>query len=185
MTLRPFALLVLFLAACGTGNEARYLIEPEPVESKVRLVVGTLEVRDVSLPAYASEPDILAEAADGALYAQGDSVWADDPVQGVTSALVRVLSERTTATVAAEPWPLSDPAQVRLDVRVNRIYARADGTFVLSGQFAVASPDAVVREFVRSFDVRVPLSGEGGGAVAAAQSAAIAELGRLVAASLS
>lgn len=185
MTLRLIPLLALCLAACGSANEARFLIDPAPVERKVRVLVGTMEVRDVSLPAYASEPDILAEAEDGALYAQDDSLWADDPVRGITSALVRVLSERTTATVTSEPWPLSEPAQVRLDVRVTQIYARADRTFVLSGQFAVASPDAVVREFVRRFDIRVPLTGEGSGAVASAQGAAISELGRLVAASLS
>lgn len=184
MTRRPMFLLALLLAACGAADEPRFRIEPEPEPARIRIAAGSIEVRDVSLPAYASEPAILAEDEDGALHVQGDSLWADDPVRGMTVALVEVLSARTSATVAAEPWPLTEPAQVRLDVRVAHLYARADGSFEMSGQFAVASPEAVVREFVRSFEIRVPIGAEGGRAVAAAQSAAVAELGRLVATAL-
>ena len=111
-------------------------------------------------------------------------LWADDPVRGVTTALVADLGDRTTATVVAEPWPLTEPAQVRLDVRVSQIFTRADGRFALSGQFAVASPDEVIREFVRRFDIRVPLQGEGSAAIARAQSTAIGELARLVSVAL-
>ena len=54
-------------------------------------------------------------------------------------ALARGLSDRTGAA-AVEPWPLNTPAEVRLDVRVDQSYARADGVFEFSGQYAVSSP---------------------------------------------
>lgn len=178
----PFAMLLL--SACAGEEEPRYLIEPVDQPGKLSVSIATLEVRDVSLPAYAAEPDILAEGEGGALYPVGESVWADDPVRGVTMALVGDLSERTTATVVAEPWPLSEGAQARLDVRVVQALARSGGTFALTGQFAVASPDEVIREFVRGFEIAVPIVGEGSQAIAAAQSQAIGELAGLVANSL-
>ena len=183
MTFRPF-LFALALGACTAADEPRFLIETAEPAGKTRVSVATIEVRDVSLPAYAAEPEILAEDASGALLPVGASLWADDPVRGVTTALVADLSDRTTATVAAEPWPLSEPAQARLDVRVGQAFAQADGTFSLTGQFAVASPDEVIREFVRRFEIEVPITGEGSGAIARAQSAAIGELAGLVAVAL-
>lgn len=184
--MRHFVLpLVFLLAACAGPDEPRFLIEPMPSAEKLRVKVGTIEVRDASLPAYAADPEVLAEGQDGALYPVGESLWADDPVRGFTMALVSDLSDQTTATVAGEPWPLTEDAHARLDVRVTQIFAQADGEFALTGQFAVASPDEVIREFVRRFDIRVPIQGEGSAAIAAAQSAAIGELARLVSRALS
>lgn len=184
--MRHFALtLALVLAACTAPEEARFLIEPAPSAQKLRVKVGSIEVRDVSLPTYAAEPDVLAEGDDGALYPVGASLWADDPVRGFTMALVSDLSDRTNATVAGEPWPLTETAHARLDVRVTQAFAGADGQFRLTGQFAVASPDEVIREFVRRFDIRVPLQGQDSAAIAAAQSSAIGELARLVSRALS
>ncbi len=184
MTRHALFLVALLLAACGSTDEPRFRIEPAPAPARMRIAAGTIELREVTLPAYAAEPAILAEAADGALYPQGASLWADDPAQGVTSALVTALSARTSATVAAEPWPLTDPAQVRLDVRVAQFFASADGAFEMTGQFAIASPDRVVREFIRSFEIRVPIRGEGPGALASAQGQAISELATLIATAL-
>ncbi len=183
MTRQAFFLVVL-LAACSGADEPRFRIEPAPISARMRIAAGTIELREVTLPAYAAEPAILAECTDGALYPHGNGLWADDPAQGVTSALVTALSARTNATVAAEPWPLTDPAQVRLDVRVAQFYARSDGSFEMAGQFAVASPDRVVREFIRSFEIRVPIRGEAPGALAAAQGEAISELATLIATAL-
>lgn len=184
--MRHFALpILIFLAACSGPEDPRFLIEPAPSSEKIRVLVGSIEVRDVSLPAYAADPEVLAEGEGGALYPVGGSLWADDPVRGFTQALVSDLSARTNATIASEPWPLTEDAHARLDVRVNQVFAQANGQFMLAGQFAVASPDEVIREFVRTFEIEIPIQGEGSGAIAAAQSAAIGELARLVSRSLS
>ncbi|UWQ59378.1 PqiC family protein [Leisingera caerulea] len=176
----PLALL----AACGPSNEARYLISAAPGEKVANLRSRTIEVRLVSLPSYAAASEIVAEGEGGALFALGGAQWADDPARGMTAALARGLNERTGASAAMEPWPLNTGPDVRLDVRVDQAYARADGVFELTGQFAVSSPEGTVREFVRPFDIQAPASGTGPSAAADALSRALAELARQVSQSM-
>ena len=67
------------------------------------------------------------------------------------------------------------------------MYAAADGTFRLSGQYVIAPTDPEARDIVRRFDIAEPLSrgpdGEDGGAaaIAAAQTAAVRTLARNIA----
>lgn len=177
------ALLALGLAGCA-DNSARFLIDPPPQASALRARVSTVEVLDVSLPAYASAVEIAAQEKGGALRNLDDALWADDPVRGVTTALASSLAAASTATVAPEPWPLAEPAQVRVSVRVERMLAGENGSFQLSGLYAIASPDGVIRERLERFDISVPLAGSAPGDVAAASGAAIADLAARIARSL-
>ncbi|MBV7410402.1 membrane integrity-associated transporter subunit PqiC [Maritimibacter sp. DP1N21-5] len=180
----PFALLLL--AACG-GTDARFLVDPSPAaaESRIGIGVGTLEVRDVSLPAYAEESEILVEDSTGALAPIKNAVWADDPVRAMTMALADTMDRQSSATVAAEPWPLETEAQAAVHVRVSEMAARADGMFHLTGQFAISSYDRVVRERIERFDITVPLADTTPGAVARATSAATGQLAGQIMKSLS
>lgn len=183
--MRRLALLCLTLAAAGCGdNSARFLIDAPAAPSEVAVRVSTIEVRDVSLPAYASALEIAQQEEGGALRNLPDTLWADDPVRGVTIALARSLDLATTATAAAEPWPLEEPAQARIDVRVERMLARADGQYELSGQYAVASPDGIIRERLERFDIRVPFEPADPAAIAAASGQAITTLAGQIAATL-
>lgn len=177
----PLLFPVVLLMGCTTANDARYLISSAPGEKVTNLRSRTIEVRLVSLPAYADAADILAEGEDGALYAYGAAEWADDPARGISTALARGLSESSGASATIEPWPLNTGPDARLDVRVEQIYTRADGVFELTGQFAVSSPDATVREFVKRFAIETPVSGTGPSATAQALSQALAELTRQIA----
>ncbi|KIC21370.1 MULTISPECIES: PqiC family protein [unclassified Leisingera] len=176
----PLLIPLALLAACAGGNDPRYLISSAPGETVANLRARSIEVRLVSLPSYAAASDIVAEGEGGALFALDGAQWADDPARGMTAALARGLSERTGAAAAMEPWPLNTGPDVRLDVRVDQAYARADGLFELSGQFAVSSPEGTVREFVQRFDIATPVSGEGAAATADALSLALAELARQI-----
>lgn len=173
----------LGLAACG-DTAARYLVEPAPTAAPVALRLSSLEVRDVVLPAYAESSQILQEVANGALLPIEDSEWADSSARAMTAALARSLDLQTTAGVAAEPWPLSEPADARLDVRIDRIVARADQTFQISGQYAVASFDGTIREVLERFDIRVPMAGVTPSAIAAAKGRAIDQLSEQIIARL-
>lgn len=162
------------LASCGDTN-ARFPIVAEtgPTVTKTRVAVSTIEVRDVSLPAYAAASEIVVEQDGGALTVVPKAIWADDPVRGVTGALARSLDLRSTASVAAEPWPLADSADVRVEVRIDRMIAKLSGEFELSGQFAVAAPNGAIREAVQRFTVIVPLADNTPASVAQATGAAI------------
>lgn len=180
MTLRIIAITLaaaLPLMSCGDTN-ARFPIATASLApvSKARVAVRTIEVRDVSLPAYAAASEIVMEQEGGALSVVPKAIWADDPVRGVTGALTRSLDLRSTASVAAEPWPLAEPAAVRLEVRVDRMIARMDGNFELSGQFALAAPDNAIRESVQRFAVTAPMADASPAAVAQATGVAIDNL---------
>ncbi len=168
--------LALALTLAGCGKDSQFLVEATPPPREVGLRVGSLELREVSLPAYATAADILLEEPGGALRPIRKAVWADGSAKGVTAEMARSLDLRTTAEVAAEPWPLAEPADARLEVRIERIVARADGTFQLAGQYALASPDGRVREFIDRFDIRVPVAGDGPAAIATANGVAVGQL---------
>jgi uncharacterized lipoprotein YmbA len=180
--LRPFC-LVLLLASCGPAP-GLYLVTPPPAAEEVRVRVGTIEVIDISLPAYAAASDIVVEAADGSLATTKNALWADDPVRGMTYALTEQLDRQSNATAAAEPWPLTEPADVQIEVRVDRLVARADMSLVLSGQYAVASRDGVISEFVDRFAIAIPLPATDPATVGRAQGAAIDALAQQIIARL-
>ncbi|MFW8595140.1 PqiC family protein [Cribrihabitans neustonicus] len=180
----PALFCATLLAACGASNDARYLITAAPGAEKVRVRAQSVEMRLVSLPAYAAAVEIVAEGDGGALFTLPDAVWADDPARGITAALARGLAERSTAEVAVEPWPLNEGPDARIDVRIDQAHRRAGGLFVLAGQYAVSSPEDTLREFLRRFEITVPAAGEGPTATAQAMTLALAELSGQMAAAL-
>ncbi len=170
--------LALPLAACGIGGESgRYLIDAPTSEAGVtRVSVATIELRDVSLPSHASGAEILVQMEDGALTPFGDAVWADDPERAVTGTLAQLLDDKSTATVAAEPWPLLDGPGARLDVRIDKMLASVSGVFEISGQAAVSAVDASPRERVERFSVAAPITELSAAGIVDAQGRALASL---------
>lgn len=163
--------LTLFLAACGAKSQ--FIITAPEATTETRVRVASIEVITVSLPAYAAAAAIVVEDASGALRPVAKSLWADDPPRGVTAALARSLDVKSTATVAVEPWPLNDAPEVRLEVRVDEMLARADGSFVMNGQFALSSQTGAVRDRLQRFAIVVPLADPAPASVAAAAGKAI------------
>ncbi|MDU8913326.1 PqiC family protein [Aestuariicoccus sp. MJ-SS9] len=166
---------LLLLAACG-ASDARYLIDNAPAPEPRRLVVGSIELRDVSLPAYAEASEILVESPDGALREIDGAIWADTPQRAMTLALADHMARAGNARVAAEPWPLETPADVRAEVRITRMVARADGTFALTGSYALTSYESVIRDRIERFEITIPLAGTAPGDIAAATGEAIRKL---------
>jgi len=183
---RFLPLALVLLTACG-GTDPRYLIDTAPAETAatVRLQVATLEVREVSLPAYAEESQILLEGGDGALTPVKGAAWADEPVRAVTLLLADTIGRAGSATVAAEPWPLATPAQAAVEVRVSEMVARASGQFDLKGQFAISSYDHILRERIVRFDIAVPLSDTSPTGIATASGLAMRQLAEKITQELS
>ena len=178
---RTLALALLpLLAACGDSN-ARYLVDAPVPAQQQRVRVSTVEMREVTLPAYAAASEILVQQADGALRPVRNAIWAEDPTRGVTLALARNLDAAASATVMAEPWTLERRPDVQVDVRIERMVAQNDGLYRLAGQYAIASPDLVIRESVGRFDISQPLADTDPASVARATGAALMTLSQQIA----
>ena len=182
MTFRPAFLIVFLLAACGGGTVERFAV-PAPAEAalpKLSSRYGSIEVRQVSLPTYAASEEIASRDAGGAITADKNLLWADEPARAMTLELARTLGLMTHAQVAAEPWPFLDRASALVDVRVEEMVADADGSFRLSGQYYVA-PDSGVGGRSGLFSLSQPVVGEGAAAIAAARGLAVRALAEQIA----
>lgn len=164
---------VVTLAGCASSPSPRYTLTPVAgTGQRTRITARTVEIRRVSLPAYAAGPGILASGASGALLPIAGE-WADDPERAISAVLAAGVEARSTARTATEPWPLSSPPDARVEVRFDQLIARADGVFVLTGQIAVSSPDRQVRDTLRRVSLSAPIGGSNPQDIAAAQSAAL------------
>ena len=171
------AACLALLGACSSGEKtARYLIDPPDNGQRVADRLGTAELKDVSLPEYASGDEVSWQTADGAVRSNTKQLWADDPQRAFTLTLARTISDMSGATVIAEPWPLSEPPRRTLEVRVEKALAQANGNYRLSGRYFVGDTAAGGANQARSFDISIPLADTGPAAIARAQSQAIAQL---------
>lgn len=185
----PAALLPALLAGCSNPEDtARYLIDPPRAAANLPNRLGTVELKDVSLPQYASGDEVAWQSTDGAVRSTPDDLWADSPRRAFTQTLASEISAISGATVIAEPWPLSNAPDSKLDVRVDKALAQADGIYRLTGRYFLSDESLDGGDsHVRSFDIAVPLARAedsdaiAAGAVAAAQSQAIAQLAAQIA----
>lgn len=173
---------LLGLAGCSSAEKtARYLIDPPAMAGQVENRLGTAELKDVSLPEYASGQEVAFQTEDGAVRSNPRTLWADNPQRAFTLSLARAISDVSGATVIGEPWPLAEPPRRMLEVRVEKALAQANGTYRLSGRYFVSDDGSGAANHVRGFDISVPMTSTGAGASAVALSQAIAVLAQQIA----
>ena len=179
MTKLPLVtVLALALAACG-GTEPRFDATPAAPVEKVSSRYARIEVATVTLPVYAQGEEIHVQDKDGAIVPLGP-LWTDEPSRAVTLQIARDLDAITGRLVAAEPWPFRDYPDVKVDVRLQDFYATARGTFRIAGMVYVA-PEEAGPDRAKRFGIEAVLPGEGPAAIAAARSAAVAQLSGFIA----
>ena len=139
----------------------------------------TIEVLEVSLPLYAQGQEIPFAEASGAIRTDKGSVWADTPSRAISLSLAESLSKLTGSVTAVEPWPLDESAAVKLDVRVKKLLASAEGSLEFSGQYFIVygSDRNPVSEW---FEISIPVAGQTGADISKATGAAINELAEMV-----
>ncbi|MBC7147087.1 MAG: membrane integrity-associated transporter subunit PqiC [Thioclava marina] len=184
--MKPFQILplcLLALAACSDPEKiARYPIDPPTAEKALPNRLGRAELREVSMPQYATAQEIAFQTADGALRSNPDNLWADDPSRAFTLSLARQISALSGATVISEPWPLADPPSRRVEVRIEQMLPGADGQLHVAGVYFVTPAGYEGgRDVVRRFDFTVPIADQEPGTIAKAQSAAVTVLARRIA----
>ncbi|HRO14003.1 MAG TPA: PqiC family protein, partial [Paracoccus sp. (in: a-proteobacteria)] len=156
----PLLLIAAALAGCSNPlRTGRWLIDPPVPAGRVANNLGTAELRDVSLPEYAAAGEVSWQTADGAVRSTPRNLWADKPERAFTLTLAQVISDLSGATVIAEPWPLSEPPRRRIEVRVQRALAHADGIYRLTGRYYVSNDSPGGANHARGFDIAVPLAG--------------------------
>ena len=179
------AALSLGLAACS-APVTQVAVPPVATELRLRPVVGSLEVRELSLPRYAAADDIARAGTDGGIDTLPATVWADTPERALTLRLAEALDRITGARVAVDPWPFAEPPAASLTVRVSDALgqagaADAPGRFVMRGSYAIAPVASDLSDRSGRFEIAVPLADASPQALAAAQSAALGELAETVA----
>ena len=123
------AIALAALAACA-GPANRLDMSPVQSDLSLRAQVGTIMLRDVSLPTYAAADEIAREIAPGIIGTDAEILWADEPERAVTLAMTRHLDEILNATVGPDPWPFVGLPDVAVEVRVAQMLAGADGVFL-------------------------------------------------------
>lgn len=168
----------LGLAACA-ASPARYVVPAPTVQGQQRIAYRSVEIRKISLPAYAASDEIAQLASDGTLISAGGVLWADTPERAISLELSRHLAQLTGARVASEPWPFEAFADARLELRFESLLAGDDGQFRASGQYFVSAENG--RERAGLFNLAVAFDPEGGpAAIAAARGRIILDLARFV-----
>lgn len=181
--LRPIALVLglAALAACGGPGPDRFSVAPPEVSKTIRISHASVLLRDVSLPAYAASDEIHIRTETGALTSSSELLWSDSPERAVTLGLARDLARLTKARIASEPWPFDARPAATLEVRMEELYATADGSFRGTGQYFLGT-DTGVREKAGLFDLTVPYDVEGGpAAIATARGQLVLDLATLIA----
>ncbi len=181
--IRPFALAAMtaLAAACGGPSADLYPVAAPQVADTIRISFRTVEVREVSLPAYAAADEIAVEDEDGKLVTDANVRWADAPERAVALEIARNLARLSGARVASEPWPFEELPDARLEVRFESLVAGADGNFRGSGQYFVGVPDGR-RERSGIFELAVPYDLEGGTpALARARGQLVLDVSRVIA----
>lgn len=180
-----FVAMSLGLAACS-GPVTQVSVPPVQTDLRLRPIIGSLEVRDISLPRYAASDDIVRAGADGGIDTLPSTVWADTPERGLTLRLVDALDRITGARVAAEPWPFAEPPAASVTIRVTDALGQPDvgdlpGRYVLRGSYAISPVASDLADRAGRFEIAVPLADGSPQSLGAAQSAALGELAETLA----
>ncbi|SPF81667.1 PqiC family protein [Pseudoprimorskyibacter insulae] len=178
--MKPIAALLIATALWGcAGDPARVVVAPETSTMTVRTTARSVEIKEVSLPAYAKEDKIALQNADGSVTSLEDSIWADEPERAMTNALVRNLTAITGRQIAASPWPLRGFPDAELSVRVEQMLVQAGAGLLLTGQYAVGFESGAGQ--IKPFSITVPVSATDQNGVAQAHDAAWRQLAERIA----
>lgn len=177
-----FAAPLLVLAACGS-NATRISVPELPVPAQVAVGVGSVELIEVELPAYADGDTIFVQTG-VALRRAGGAVWADDPSRAVTLELARALHAIAGIPVAPEPWPYDGDPDVQLDLRLAEFGPdRLRMAFVVRGLYFVAAQgDRAGPNRAREVAVSAPLADLNPATIAVARAQAVNQLAAVIAA---
>lgn len=178
-------LLSAWLWACSFGGRVEdqfYLLEPGPISDlppagpgmPVNPRVGLAPVR---IPGYIDRPQMVTALADNQYQLAETHRWAERLDENIERVLIEDLSKQLpTEQIVRHPSARETALDALVSVQVQALHADATQHAVLAALWQVRGTQG--RIVSRRFDCRLPLTGQGFAAVAAAENACLDRLAR-------
>jgi uncharacterized lipoprotein YmbA len=185
--MKRMLLLMLVLAAACLGPRpdlsAFFLLSPAPAPTGTVPAPVSLGVGPVTLPGYLDRPELVVRVNENEIALSTTDRWAEPLAEN----LVRTLEDNLSAllpgsTYVDYPWFESRAPEYAVSLDVRRFEADATGAVVLDAAWRVGRGDSQVGGGQER--IEEVASGPDRAAAVAAQSRALAELSRRIAASV-
>jgi hypothetical protein len=182
-------LSLLFFSGCGASKAPNYYIM-HSLQSEAPGAVKAGPVNDLSIgvgpvkiPEYLDRPQMATRSTPNSLQLAEFDKWAES----LDKALTRVLTENlslllSTDRVVAFPWPESMHVLYQVTVDVAKLDYTPDGKIVLVAGWSVFGDDGRKLLTIKRSRLTVPVQSTGFEAIAAAQSRAVEDMSREIAA---
>jgi uncharacterized lipoprotein YmbA len=186
--MRRRLLVVLALAAGGClgprqDPSAFFLLSPMSAPSQDMPLSVTLGVGPVTIPGYLDRSQIVVRLSDNEVAVAESDRWAEPLVEGITRTLEGNLQTLLPGSSFVDyPWYDSDAPAYAIELVFRRFEADPAGVAVLQADWRLTRRDSLVLRGAVS--VEEAADSPGRAASVAAQSRALAELGRQIANSI-
>lgn len=176
--------LAALAAGCRSAEPVLYTVQPATGEAR-RGGPASVTVREVSLARYLDRLPIVRSAEEYRLEVSNNDWWGEPLDTMLTRVLVENLAQRLpSSSVFASGGAITAPAEVAVEVNLQRLGMVAAGTLALTAQVAIEYRDSRRRSVTRTEALRVPVAGTDTAAFVAAASAAVGQLSDRIAAAL-
>lgn len=136
----------------------------------------------IRLPEYLDRPQIVTRMSPNEVRFAEFERWAAPLAGSFSSALAENLSTLLgTDRIALHPWKATTSIDCRVEIEVSRFDGKPGDSVLLESRWIVFSEDRERVLSTKTSSIREPVSGKGYEALVAAQSRALAALGREIA----
>ena len=180
-------LLVVIGGCCRTQTAKFYTLnaltdastERQAVPSEDGVAVGLGPIR---LPEYLDRPQIVTRESPNEVRFAGFERWAAPLAGDFSSTLAQNLSTLLgTDRIALYPWRATTPIDCRVEIEVSRFDGKPGDSVLPESQWILFSKDRKQVLGTKTSSLSEPVNGNGYEALVAAQSRALAALGREIA----
>ncbi len=181
-------LLLIVIGGCSRTQTARFYTlngftdpstEQQAVPSKDGVAVGLGPIR---LPEYLDRPQIVTRVSPNEVRFAEYHRWAGPLSGDLSNILAKNLSTLLgTDHIALYPWKATTPIDCRVEIEVSRFDGKPGDSVLLESQWIVFSGDRKKVLGTNTSSLSEPVNGRGYEALVAAQSRALAALGREIA----
>jgi uncharacterized protein len=181
-----FLISLLFLCGCSTSKPPNYFIlhslQSEAPGAENDLTIG---VGPIKIPEYLDRPQMATRSTPNSLQFAEFDKWAESLEKDLTRVLAENLSILlSTDRVAVFPWPGSMHVTHQVTVDLAKLDYTPDGKILLIAGWSVFGDEGKKLLTMKRSRLTVPVQSTGFEAIAAAQSRAVEDMSREIAAAI-